>query len=120
MADIFGEFSNVSDKDAVPVSKAVCSIQPKRTRKKKDAKIHKIVKKEVKKQIKRLKAAEEKEAAEKAAAEKAAIKKDVKQFFFNIGKAVCKALPGILTLLATTVIGRFFGVSPKEKGWQPA
>lgn len=115
MADIFGEFSNVSDKDAVPVSKAVCSIQPKRTRKKKDAKIHKIVKKEVKKQIKRLKAAEEKEAAEKAA-----IKKDVKQFFFNIGKAVCKALPGILTLLATTVIGRFFGVSPKEKGWQPA
>lgn len=131
MANMLEKYTDTSSEEFVKsASEPAESLKAKRQRffKKKELRVLKALEKAVRKHNKLMKqeAARrqaEEEAAEKAAAEKAAKRKndnDEKGFLSNFAKAICKALPQIVTAVVTGVLGFLLKRKPSGKALQAA
>ena len=127
MADMLDKY-DVEDETTVPTGEPVCKSERQRVLKKKDLKALKKLVKALRKQnkLRKQEAARrkaEEEAAEEAAAAKVSKDKSnngVRSFLVKLGDAICKAIPKVLTTLATLAFGFFFKAKFAGKAPQAA
>lgn len=128
MANMLDKYTENVDEAAVPTSEPISKFERQRVLKEKELRALRKLAKAFRKYNKRLKQDEEKrrteeEAAKKAAAEKANKSRNnsgVRGFLNKLGDAICKAVPKLLTTIATVALGFFFKTRFAGKAQQAA
>lgn len=128
MANMFDTYPDVPEETTTPINGPISKAERQRVLKKKDLKVLKKLAKALRKQNKLMQEKAEKQKAEEEAAKKAADKetnrhKDdsgAKGFFNKLGDAICKAIPKVLTTIATVALGFFFKTRFAGKAQQAA
>lgn len=123
MADIFDKYGDATDEIAVPVSESAGKAERQPMLRKKERKIFKALAKALRKQNKLLEQEAERRKAEEEATEKANRRKDdssTRGFFNKLGDAICKAIPKVLTAIATVALGFFFNRKPSRRALRAA
>lgn len=113
MADIFDKYRDATDEIAVPVSESAGKAERQPMLRKKERKIFKALAKTLRKQNKLMKQeAERLQAKEETIVETATKDTDkskrdngARGFLSKLGDAICKAVPKLLTTLATLAFG---------------
>ena len=127
MADMFGNYPNAEEESVTPTPRSTRRDKWKRKQKEKELKILKALAKAMKKRNKLMEQGleqrriEREAAVDKAAAEMVASNKKEqgnKGFLYDLGKGFAKAIPVMLTTLATAVIGFFFRPNPSKLALQ--
>lgn len=130
MANIFDKYTDVPGEAATPINEPISKAERQRGLKKKDLKVLKKLAKALRKQNRLMKQEAEKRKADEEAAnaktattEKANKDKSnngVRGFLGKLGDAICKAMPKVLTTLATLAFGYFVNTRFARKAPQVA
>lgn len=128
MANIFDIYPDVPEETTTPVNGPISKAERQRVLKKKELKVLKKLAKALRKQNRLMKQeAEKRKAGEEAAkadttekANKDKINNGVRGFLGKLADAVCKAVPKLLTTVATVALGFFFKTRFAGKAQQAA
>ena len=123
MATILDKYENNTNEIAVPVGESAGKAEQRCALSRKERKIFKALAKALRKHNKLMKQEAERRRAEEEATEKANRRKDdssTRGFFNKLGDAICKAIPKILTAIATVALGFFFNRKPSRRALRAA
>ena len=123
MATILDKYENNTNEIAVPVGESAGKAEQRCALSRKERKIFKVLAKALRKHNKLMKQEAERRKAEEEATEKANRRKDdssTRGFFNKLGDAICKAIPKVLTAIATVALGFFFNRKPSRRALRAA
>lgn len=123
MATILDKYENNTNEIAVPVGESAGKAEQRCALSRKERKIFKVLAKALRKHNKLMKQEAERRRAEEEATEKANRRKDdssTRGFFNKLGDAICKAIPKVLTAIATVALGFFFNRKPSRRALRAA
>ena len=114
MANLLDKYENTTDEMVVPASESAGKAKQQPALSRKERKIFKALAKALRKHNKLMK---------QEATEKANRRKDdssTRGFFNKLGDAICKAIPKVLTAIATVALGFFFNRKPSRRALRAA
>lgn len=123
MANLLDKYENTTDEMVVPASESAGKAKQQPALSRKERKILKALAKALRKHNKLMKQEAERRRAEEEATEKANRRKDdssTRGFFNKLGDAICKAIPKVLTAIATVALGFFFNRKPSRRALRAA
>ena len=123
MANLLDKYGNTTDEIAVPAGEFAGTAEQQPVLTKKERRIFKNLAKAFRKYNKLMKQEAERRRAEEEATEKANRRKDdssTRGFFNKLGDAICKAIPKVLTAIATVALGFFFHRKPSKRALRAA
>lgn len=123
MANLLDKYGNTTDEIAVPAGEFAGTAEQQPVLTKKERRIFKNLAKAFRKYNRLMKQEAERRRAEEEATEKANRRKDdssTRGFFNKLGDAICKAIPKVLTAIATVALGFFFNRKPSRRALRAA
>lgn len=123
MANLLDKYGNTTDEIAVPAGEFAGTAEQQPVLTKKERRIFKNLAKAFRKYNRLMKQEAERRKAEEEATEKANRRKDdssTRGFFNKLGDAICKAIPKVLTAIATVALGFFFNRKPSRRALRAA
>lgn len=123
MANLLDKYGNTTDEIAVPAGEFAGTAEQQPILTKKERRIFKNLAKAFRKYNRLMKQEAERRKAEEEATEKANRRKDdssTRGFFNKLGDAICKAIPKVLTAIATVALGFFFNRKPSRRALRAA
>lgn len=123
MANLLDKYENTTGEMVVPAGESAGKAEQQPVLSKKERKIFKALAKALRKHNKLMKQEAERRRAEEEATEKANRRKDdssTRGFFNKLGDAICKAIPKVLTAIATVALGFFFNRKPSRRALRAA
>lgn len=123
MANLLDKYENTTGEMVVPAGESAGKAEQQPVLSKKERRIFKSLAKALRKHNKLLKQEAERRRAEEEATEKANRRKDdssTRGFFNKLGDAICKAIPKVLTAIATVALGFFFNRKPSRRALRAA
>lgn len=123
MATLLDKYENTTGEITVPAGEFAGTAEQQPVLTKKERRIFKNLAKAFRKYNRLMKQEAERRKAEEEATEKANRRKDdssTRGFFNKLGDAICKAIPKVLTAIATVALGFFFNRKPSRRALRAA